>query len=116
MKRLSNVFVVVVALLAIGMPAAWAGAAKMSIDPGRVQWDAQVDYERAVLTVSMPGGEVSRQEFDSRQTPVFELAAGAKDGAYTWELRLVARIDASLRKALAEARKSGDEAEMARLR
>ncbi|HEX5717312.1 MAG TPA: hypothetical protein VF179_14220, partial [Thermoanaerobaculia bacterium] len=77
---------------------------------------AQVDYERAVLTVSMPGGEVSRQEFDSRQTPVFELAAGAKDGAYTWELRLEARIDASLRKALAEARKKGDEAAMTRLR
>ena len=116
MKKLSNLFVMVIALLAIGMPAAWAGAAKMSIDAGRVQWDAQVDYERAVLTVSMPDGEVVRQEFDSKQTPVFDLAAGAKDGAYTYELRLVARIDASLRKALAEARKSGDEAAMARLR
>ncbi|HWN42143.1 MAG TPA: tail fiber domain-containing protein, partial [Thermoanaerobaculia bacterium] len=102
----------------IGMPAVWAGvagAAKMSADPGRVQWDTQVDYERAILTVSMPGGEVVRQEFDSKQTPVFDLAAGAKDGAYTYELRLEARIDASLRKALAEARKSGDEAAMARL-
>ena len=115
MKRLSHVFVVVVALLAIGMPA-WAGAAKMSIDPGRVQWDAEVDYERAILTVSMPGGEVSRQEFDSKQTPVFDLATGAKDGSYTWELRLEARIDGSLRKALAEARKNGDEAAMTRLR
>jgi hypothetical protein len=116
MKRLSNFFVVVVIVLAIGMPAAWAGAAKMSIDPGRVQWDAEVDYERAILTVSMPGGEVVRQEFDSKQTPIFDLVAGAKDGAYTWELRLEARIDASLRKALAEARRSGDEAAMARLR
>jgi hypothetical protein len=116
MKRLSNGFVVVIALLAIGMPAAWAGAAKMSIDPGRVQWDAQVDYERAILTVSTPGGEVVRQEFDSKQTPIFDLAAGAKDGAYTYELRLVPRIDASLRKALAEARQNGDEAAMARLR
>ncbi len=116
MKKLSHLFVVVIALLAIGMPAAWAGAAKMSADPGRVQWDAQVDYERAILTVSMPDGEVVRQEFDSKQTPVFDLAAGAKDGAYTYELRLVARIDASLRKALAEARRSGDETAMARLR
>jgi hypothetical protein len=59
---------------------------------------------------------VVRQEFDSKQTPIFDLAAGAKDGAYTYELRLVPRIDASLRKALAEARQNGDEAAMARLR
>src|SRR5215210_3415298 len=116
MKKLSYLFVMVIVVLAIGMPAAWAGAAKMSISPGRVQWDAEVDYERAVLTVSMPNGEVVRQEFDSKHTPVFDLAAGPKDGAYTYELRLEARIDASVRKALAEARKSGDEAAMARLR
>ena len=117
--RLSSICVAVIALLAIGMPAVWAGvagAANMSIGPGGVQWDAQVDYERAVLTVSMPDGEVVRQEFDSKQTPTFDLAAGAKDGAYTYELRLVARIDASLRKALADARRSSDEAAMARLR
>ncbi|HVG11272.1 MAG TPA: tail fiber domain-containing protein [Thermoanaerobaculia bacterium] len=116
MKKLSHLFVVAIVVLAIGMPAAWAGAAKMSAGPGRVQWDAQVDYERAILTVSMPDGEVVRQEFDSRQTPTFDLATGAKDGAYTYELRFEARIDASVRKALAEARQSGDEAAMARLR
>lgn len=116
MKKLSRTFVMVIALLAIAGPAAWAGAAKMSIDPGRVQWDAQVEYERAVLTVSMPGGEVVRQEFGAQETPVFDLAVDAKDGAYTYELRLVPHIDASLRKALAEARRTGDEAAMARLR
>lgn len=116
MKRVSSVWVMVIALLAITGPAAWAGAANLSVDPGRAQWDVQGDYERAVLSVSMPGGEVVRQEFDGRETPVFELAAGAKDGAYTYELRLVPRIGASLRQALAEARKSGDEAAIARLR
>ena len=115
MKKVSSIFMGVIAVLAIAGPA-WAGAARMSVDPGRVQWDAQVDYERAVLTVSMPDGEVVRQEFDARQTPAFDLAAGAKDGAYTYELRLVPRIDASLRKALAEARKNGDEAAIAKLR
>lgn len=115
MKKLSSIFVVLVALLAIAGPS-WAGAAKVSIDPGRVQWDAQVDYERAILSVSMPDGQVVRQEFAGNETPVFDLAAGAKDGAYTYELRLVARIDASLRKALAEARKSGDEVLIAKLR
>ncbi|HWM89752.1 MAG TPA: tail fiber domain-containing protein [Thermoanaerobaculia bacterium] len=118
MKKFSSIFVVLTGLLAITGPAAWAGAAKMSTDPGRVQWDAQVEYERAVLTVSMPGGEVVRQEFDARQALIFDLATveGAKDGAYKFELRLMPQIDASLRKALADARKSGDEAAMARLR
>src|SRR5262245_37495255 len=116
MKKLSRIFGVVVALLAIAGPAAWAGAAKMSIDPGRAQWDVQGNYERAVLTVSMPDGEVVRQEFGSKETPIFDLATGAKDGAYTFELRLVPHIDATLRKALAEARKSGDEKAIAELR
>jgi len=115
MKKVSSIFMGVIAVLAIAGPS-WAGAARMSVDPGRVQWDAQVDFERAVLTVSMPDGEVVRQEFDARQTPAFDLATGAKDGAYTYELRLVPHIDASLRKALAAARKSGDEAAIAKLR
>ena len=76
MKKLWSMLVVGIALLAIAGPAAWAGAAKMSLDPGRVQWDAQGDYERAVLTVSIPGGEVVRQEFGARETPVFELGSG----------------------------------------
>ncbi|HET9225608.1 MAG TPA: tail fiber domain-containing protein [Thermoanaerobaculia bacterium] len=105
-----------VALLAVTAPAAWAGAASLSVDPGRAQWDVQGDYERAVLSVSMPDGEVVRREFDGRETPVFDLASGAKDGAYTYELRLVPRISASMRQALAEARKSGDEAAIAKLR
>ncbi|MEA2559051.1 MAG: hypothetical protein QOH06_555 [Acidobacteriota bacterium] len=119
MKKWLHLFVVVIALLAVGMPTVWAGvagSARVSISPARVQWDTEVDYERAVLTVSMPNGEVVRQEFDAKQAPVFDLAAGAKDGAYTYELRLEARIDASVRKGLAEARKNGDEAAMARLR
>jgi hypothetical protein len=57
-----------------------------------------------------------RQEFDAKETPAFELPAGARDGAYTYELRLVPRLDESLRKALAEARRSGDAAALARLR
>jgi hypothetical protein len=111
-------FFVAVVLLAIAGPAAWAGAAKVSFEPGRVQFDAQVDYERAVLTVSMPSGEVSRQEFDAREALVFDLATvkDVADGGYAYELRLTPRIDAGLRKSLAEARRSGDEAAIARLR
>jgi hypothetical protein len=64
----------------------------------------------------MPDGQVVRQELDARQAIEFALPDGARDGAYNYELRLVARIDASTRKALAEARKNGDEAAIAKLR
>ena len=116
MRRAGNRLPVVFAMMLIAGSAAWAGGARVSFDPGRVQWDVQGDSEGAVLTVSLPDGEVVRQEFGAKEAPVFELASGAGDGAYTYELRLVPRVDPSLRKALAEARRSGDAAALARLR
>jgi hypothetical protein len=93
MRKPWNRLFLVLAMMIAG-PAAWAGVAKVGFDPGRVQWDVQDDFDGAVLTVSLPGGEVVRQEFDAKETPVFELAPDARDGAYTWELRLVPRTDA----------------------
>jgi hypothetical protein len=117
MRKAGNRLSVVFAMMLIAGSAAWAaGGVKASFDPGRVQWDAQGEYERAVLTVSLPGGEVMRQELDAKETLAFELPVGARDGAYTYELWLVPRIDASLCKALAEARRSGDAAAIVRLR
>lgn len=116
MRKAGNRLPLVFAMMLIAGSAAWAGGSKASFAPGRVQWDPRGDYEGAVLTVSLPGGEVVRQEFDAEEAPVFDLSAGAGDGAYTYELRLVPRIDPSLRKALAEARRSGDATAIARLR
>ncbi len=88
MRKLWNRLSLVLAMVIVG-PAAWAGVAKVSFDPGRVQWDAQVEHDGAVLTVSLPSGEVVRREFGANETPAFELPSGARDGAYTYELRLV---------------------------
>ena len=55
-----------------GELAAYAGeVARVQLSPSQVHWEPQVSYERLVLTISKPGGEVVRQEFAAGQTPVF---------------------------------------------
>jgi hypothetical protein len=121
MKNLSKILVLAAVLSVIGIGAHAAHAAdlaKPSFEAARVQWDAQSPYERLILTVSTPGGKVVRQEVGAGQTPEFDLSSveGAVDGAYTWELRLIPKFDAGVRKALAEARRNGDDAAIDRMR
>jgi hypothetical protein len=88
-----------------------ADVAAVQIDSLAVRWSPQGDFERLVLTVSKPDGTVVRREFAAGDHPVFDLAReAAGDGAYTWELRVVPRLDAATRKELTEARAKGDAA------
>jgi Chaperone of endosialidase len=118
MKNLSKILVLaaVLSVIASGVHAAAGDFAKPSFEAARVQWDTHSPYDRLVLTVSTPEGKVVRQEVGAGQTPAFDLSSAAMDGAYTWELRLVPKIDAEVRKALAEARRTGDDAAIDRLR
>jgi hypothetical protein len=118
MKILSKILVLIAVLSVFAGPAIGADLAKPSFEAARVQWDAQSPYERLVLTVSTPGGRVVRQEVGAGQTPEFDLssAEGALDGVYTWELRLIPKFDAGVRNALAEARRTGDDAAIERMR
>jgi hypothetical protein len=75
-----------------------------------------VSYERLVLTVARPDGEVVRQEVAAGQEPVFELPAGAADGAYVYELRAIPAVDAAARRALAASRDTDNQAALERLR
>jgi hypothetical protein len=112
------VLAAVLSVIAVGVHAAAGDIAKPSFEAARVQWDMQAPYERLVLTVSTPGGKVVRQEVGAGQMPEFDLSSveGAVDGAYTWELRLIPKFDAEVRKALAEARRKGDDAAIDRMR
>ena len=118
MKNLSKILVLaaVLSVIASGVHAAAGDFAKPSFEAARVQWDTHSPYDRLVLTVSTPEGKVVRQEVGAGQTPAFDLSSAAMDGAYTWELRLVPKFDAEVRRALAEARRNGDDAAIERMR
>jgi hypothetical protein len=90
--------------------------ARVQITPSQVHWDPQVSYDGLVLTISKPDGEVVRQEFAAGQAPVFELPAGAADGSYVYELRVVPTLDPAARRALAASRNSGNDATVERLK
>jgi hypothetical protein len=100
----------VAALVSAGRPALAGDLARMQADPLQVQWQPQGDYERAVLTVTTPGGTVIRREVAAGKTPSFELGQNAADGSYTWELRFTPRLDPGVRQQLAAAREKGNTA------
>ncbi|HEX3529355.1 MAG TPA: hypothetical protein VH988_20045, partial [Thermoanaerobaculia bacterium] len=110
-KTRSALGLLVVLMVALAPAARAADVAAVQIDPLAVRWSPQGDFERLVLTVSKPDGTVVRRELAAGEHPVFDLAReAAGDGAYTWELRVVPRLDAATRKELAEARAKGDAA------
>ncbi len=83
-----------------------------SASASSVQWMTTVDRERIILTVVAPNGAVFHKEFTSGVTPSFrlqDLGGRLTDGPYTYELRIVPRISAEVRKQLADAREAGDD-------
>lgn len=81
--------------------------AQTMINPALIIWHPVVSYERLTLRVSTPDSEVVSHDFIGNQ-PV-SLSAPSIDGTYTYELRVTPVIDAGVKKALADARKRGDD-------
>src|SRR6478672_1527920 len=106
----------VLALALLGLPLGAEELARVHHSPQQVQFEPQGSYERLVLTVSMPGGEVVRREVAGGQTPTFALPQGAADGSYVYELRAMPPLDAEVRQALAASRGAGGQAAIERLR
>ena len=114
-KQRLSLCMLVLMMAALCLPVRGAQVAHVQLTPSQVQFEPQVSYERLVLTVSTPGGNVVRREFTAGQAPVFELAKGVADGSYVYELRVAPQIDSETRKALAAARESGNAAAIQRL-
>jgi hypothetical protein len=102
-----SVSTLVLALAMLTLPVRADEIARVHLSSAQVQFEPQASYERLVLTVSMPGGEVVRRELAGGQAPAFDLPQGAADGAYVYELRAMPPIDAEIRKALAASRGPG---------
>jgi len=81
-----------------------------------VRWQPKIEYGRLILTVSTPGGEVFRKEFDPGVAPSFGLTdkngASLPDGSYSYELRVIPNLNSEVRKVLAASREKGNSAEV----
>ena len=84
-----------------------------------VDWTVLTPYQRAVLTVSMPDGEVARSEVGPGAAPTFsafdEKGEERPDGAYNWELRLDPILPSDVERRLAAALSRGDERAVRRI-
>jgi hypothetical protein len=93
--------------------------AELQVGSASLDWTPQVGYQSMKLTVSGPGGSILESEFADGTAPSLSLfdKAGQKlpDGVYNWELRVSPRIGPGLKARLAAARRTGDEAAVARL-
>src|SRR5947207_2849216 len=100
-------------------PAVFAADAvgPMRVGSAAVQWSTGVQYDRLVLTVSGPDGQVTTREFASGSLPnlhIQDLAVreGEKapaEGTYSYELRVVPKISSDVQQRLAAARAADDE-------
>lgn len=101
-------------LLALPMAAFAADIATTSAAGTNVQWQVSATgYDHVVLRISSPSGEVSVMTFRAGQAPSINLAdlgSGLEEGTYTYELQMVQRVSATLRKQLEAARAAGDDA------
>ena len=90
--------------------------AAVNADQTEVRWQPQVEYGRLILTVSTPGGEVIRQEFEEGAGPSLKLmdkqGFNLPDGQYIYELRVVPKLSREVKKALAASREKGNSAEV----
>jgi hypothetical protein len=99
---------VAVGVLSVGTAFAQSEpVARTTINSAVIVWQPVVSYESLTLRVSTPDGDVVSLDFRGNQ-PV-SLSAPPTDGTYTYELRVTPVIDAGVKKALADARKRGDD-------
>ena len=78
------------------------------------EWQTTITgHERIQLTVVSPDGTVFSREFTPGRNPSFRLSdieGPVEDGAYSYELRVVPRISADVKRKLEDARAKNDEA------
>jgi hypothetical protein len=114
------VLVMAVCLLMAPTARAAVPLATANVGPTAIEWQPSTLYEKLVLTVSGPGGLILRREFGAGVAPSFgsfgDDGQPLPDGAYTYELVASPVLDQATRRALAIARRSGDESIVEKLR
>ena len=92
--------------------------ATVKSDTGKLIWEPKITYEVLTLTVATPEGEVERQEARPGTTLSFNVidkqGARRPDGQYQYELRVTPLLGLGVREALAAARQTGNDDQIAR--
>src|SRR3954453_6448950 len=107
----------------VAVPAGAAGPAPLAaanVSSVGIEWQPTIAYEKLVLTVSGPGGLMLRRELAAGAAPSLGVFGDdgkpLPDGAYTYELVASPVLDPATRQAMARARRTGDDATLAKLR
>lgn len=113
----SPIFRLVVALTVLAIPVSSFAAdavGKATGSGAAIDWQVSAsNYEAIELMVSAPNGETYAKKFPAGRMPSFrvlDLGSDLADGVYNYQLRVLPKISADLRKKLDAARASGDEA------
>ena len=93
--------------------------ALVSAGPGLLEWTPLVEAEGMTLVLADSQGVVRTHYFAPGEAPALSLfdAQGAPlpDDTYTWELRVTPRLGADLQRKIEDARRRGNEGQLARL-
>src|SRR5688500_2069847 len=103
----SPLFRLMVFLIVLAMPVAVFAATEKKNEPvgkgsgsgSSIQWQTTVSgYDRIVLSVVAPDGEVYTKSFPAGKTPSFSLQdlPQVEDGQYTYELTVMPKVSGSL--------------------
>lgn len=110
----TTLFVAIALLLAGG-----AQALNLGADGSNVAWNVDVANDGVQLKVSGPDGFDWQQTYEAGEAPTFSIfdknGYVFPEGQYTWELTVIPALDDATRKAMLEARESGDHMALAEL-
>jgi hypothetical protein len=85
----------------------------MTANGAGVSWQIGADNDGVALTIIGPNDFLYTHEFANTHAvnvKIRDLGANPADGSYTYEMRLIPRVSANVRKQLAAAREAGDDA------
>lgn len=110
---MSSLLMAVLSCLAAARAEEPGGRMALSAGPAGLEWRAEAEPERLVLTVAGPGGFFLRRELAAARGTLDLAGESGRplvDGSYEWELLASPVIDEETRRALDEARRGEDAA------
>jgi hypothetical protein len=97
-----------------------AAVALVRASHGVIEWTPLVESDGMTLALADPQGVVRTLQFAPGEAPALSLfdkrGMPLPDGTYTWELRLTRHLSNDLKRQIEEARRHGDEGQLANLK